>query len=147
MHLSSLENMRNFRQHYLSGKEGLPLKILDLGSMAIGGSYRNIFQEDQWEYIGVDIASGDNVDVILSDPYNWLEIDSCSMDVVISGQTFEHVNCFWMTFQEMVRVTKPQGKICVIAPSKGKIHRYPVDCWRFYPDGMKALAGSTNVAA
>ena len=25
------------------------------------------------------------------------------------------------------------------APSNGNIHRYPVDCWRFYPDSGQAL--------
>lgn len=25
-------------------------------------------------------------------------------------------------------------------PSSGPEHRYPVDCWRFYPDGMRAFA-------
>ncbi|MDO9191143.1 MAG: methyltransferase type 11, partial [Sulfurimicrobium sp.] len=26
------------------------------------------------------------------------------------------------------------------APSRGPEHRYPVDCWRYYPDGYAALA-------
>ncbi len=25
-------------------------------------------------------------------------------------------------------------------PSRGPVHRFPVDCWRFYPDSMAALA-------
>ena len=25
-------------------------------------------------------------------------------------------------------------------PSSGHEHRYPVDCWRYYPDGVTALA-------
>jgi 2-polyprenyl-3-methyl-5-hydroxy-6-metoxy-1,4-benzoquinol methylase len=140
MHLSSLENMREFRQKHLAGKEGSPLRILDLGSMAIGGSNRTIFEEDQWEYIGIDIASGQNVDMVLSDPYNWLEIESCSMDVVISGQAFEHIEYFWKTMTEVGRVLKHGGICCIIAPSGGPEHRYPVDCWRFYPDGFSALA-------
>ncbi len=145
MHLSSIENMRNFRQQHLAGREGSPLKILDLGSMAIGGSYRTIFQEDQWEYIGADIVSGDNVDMVLSDPYNWLEIESCSMDVVVSGQAFEHIAYFWKTVREIARVMKPGGLCCIIAPSGGPEHRYPVDCWRFYPDGMRALAAYADL--
>ena len=28
----------------------------------------------------------------------------------------------------------------IVAPSAGKIHRYPFDCWRFYPDAGLALA-------
>ena len=34
---------------------------------------------------------------------------------------------------------KPEGITCIIAPSSGPEHRYPIDCWRFYPDGMRSL--------
>jgi hypothetical protein len=40
----------------------------------------------------------------------------------------------------MIRVLKPGGLIFLIAPSRGPEHRYPQDCWRFYPDGYRALA-------
>ena len=32
----------------------------------------------------------------------------------------------------------------MIAPSRGRIHRYPVDCYRFDPDSYAALAKYTN---
>lgn len=41
---------------------------------------------------------------------------------------------------EIARILKPHGICCIIAPSGGPEHRYPVDCWRFYPDGCAALA-------
>jgi hypothetical protein len=40
----------------------------------------------------------------------------------------------------MARVLKPGGALVVIVPSKGAVHRYPVDCYRFHPDGLIALA-------
>jgi len=52
----------------------------------------------------------------------------------------EHVEYFWLTAREMARVLKPNGLMCIIVPSQGREHRHPVDCWRFLPDGMKALA-------
>ena len=140
MHLSSIDKMKFFRDKYLSGKEDSKLKILDLGSMEIGGSYRSIFDDEKWKYTGMDLLPGKNVDIVLSDPYNWLEIESNSVDVFISGQTFEHIEYFWKTMLEIARVLKPGALCCVIAPSGGPEHRYPVDCWRFYPDGFKALA-------
>jgi SAM-dependent methyltransferase len=140
MHLSSLDKMRSFRQQYLSGKEDQDLTIFDLGCTAIGGSYREIFAGEKWKYMGLDLAEGDNVDLVLSDPYNWLEIDSESVDVLVSGQAFEHIEYFWKTMGEIARVLKPEGLCCIIAPSGGPEHKYPVDCWRFYPDGFRALA-------
>lgn len=33
-----------------------------------------------------------------------------------------------------------EGYLFLIAPSSGPIHAYPVDCYRFHPDGFRALA-------
>ncbi len=140
MHLSSIDKMKLFRKNYLSGKENIRLKIIDLGSTEIGGTYKSIFDEEKWEYTGLDMMPGKNVDIVLSDPYNWLEIESDSADVFISGQTFEHIEYFWKTMLEIVRVMKSGALCCIIAPSSGPEHKYPADCWRFYPDGFKALA-------
>ena len=65
---------------------------------------------------------------------------TASVDLIVSGQVFEHMEYFWLTWREMARVVKPGGLIFLIAPSRGPEHRYPVDCWRYYPDGYRALA-------
>jgi SAM-dependent methyltransferase len=65
---------------------------------------------------------------------------SRSADLVISGQSFEHMEFFWLAWLEMCRIVRPGGLIFLLAPSRGPEHRYPVDCWRFYPDGFRALA-------
>lgn len=140
MHLSSLNNMTNFRDKYLNNRRGQPLKILDLGSTEMGACYRPIFQQPGWNYVGVDLTAGPNVDLVLQRPYAWDEIGSGSVDVLISGQVLEHVEFFWITAMEVSRVLRPGGMACIIAPSSGPEHRYPVDCWRFYPDGMRAFA-------
>jgi hypothetical protein len=38
-----------------------------------------------------------------------------------------------------MRVLKPAGLFYLNVPSNGNFHRYPVDCWRFYPDSGGAL--------
>jgi len=140
MHESSMIKMQTFKDTYLSGRQDHPLTILDLGSMDVNGSYKPIFTHDTWTYVGVDREPGNNVDVVLHDPYRWQEIKSASIDVVISGQAFEHIEYFWITMLEIARVLRPQGICCILAPSSGPEHRYPVDCWRFYPDGFAALS-------
>jgi SAM-dependent methyltransferase len=62
-----------------------------------------------------------------------------SVDVVVSGQTFEHVPFVWVSMIEIARVLRPCGHAFVTAPSRGHVHGGQ-DCWRFYPDGMRALA-------
>ena len=48
--------------------------------------------------------------------------------------------------REMRRALKPGGHCCIIAPSAGPEHRYPVDCWRVYPDGLRAAARYAGLA-
>jgi len=140
MHESSFDNMRYFRETYLAPLKDRPLTILDVGSMDINGSYRELFSDPPWLYRGADTGPGKNVDLVLPDAYSWRAIPSGSLDVVISGQVFEHVEYFWFTILEIERVLKAGGWICLIAPSGGPVHRYPVDCWRFLPDGFSALS-------
>ena len=132
--------MLAFRKKHLAAREDEPLFILDLGSLDVNGSYQDYFAVGPWTYRGIDMAAGKNVDIVLQDPYDWREIKSSSVDVVVSGQAFEHIEYFWSTILEIARVLKTGGLCCLIAPSGGPEHRYPVDCWRFYPDGFMALA-------
>lgn len=140
MHKSSLDKMLAFRNKYLDSKKNEALLILDLGSLDVNGSYREYFDTSSWTYRGIDMVPGNNVDIILKNPYNWREVKSNSVDVLISGQAFEHIEYFWITMLEIARVLRPGGLCCIIAPSGGPEHRYPVDCWRFYPDGFAAMA-------
>ena len=115
------------------------MQIVDIGSYDVNGSYRQFFRAMAWNYRGIDLEAGPGVDIVLKSPYR-LPLPSHSIDLVISGQAFEHVEYFWISWLEMLRVLKPGGKIFLIAPSRGPEHRYPQDCWRFYPDGYRALA-------
>ena len=140
MHPSSYDKMAEFRREYLTSRRDEELTIIDLGSCDYNGSYRAIFSHARWRYLGVDLTPGKNVDLVLRDPYYWRELKSESADVLISGQTFEHTEFFWETILEIARVLKPNGLCCLIAPAAGPEHRYPLDCWRIYADGFRALA-------
>ncbi len=142
MHTSSLENMKRLATAHLSPASSLD--IIDVGSCDVNGSYKPIFDRPNWRYRGLDVAAGPNVDMIMTDAYR-IPLPARSVDLVISGQAFEHIEYFWITFLEMVRVLRPGGMIFLIAPSRGPEHRYPVDCWRFYPDGYRALARFAGV--
>ena len=142
MHVSSYEKMSAFVDVCLSSYRTAKLDILDFGSQVVdsqGQSYRPLFNAPGWQYKGLDIEAGHNVDIVVADAYNWAEVPSDSVDVVISGQALEHVEFFWASTFEIVRVLRPGGLAVLVAPSGGFEHRYPVDCWRFYRDGFVAL--------
>jgi SAM-dependent methyltransferase len=140
MHRHSFDSMTEFRSRYLEARRNEPLTVIDLGSADLNGSYRELFAIPPWRYLGADLVSSENVDIVLRDPYRWREIDSESIDVVVSGQTFEHTEFFWETMLEIARVLKPLGMCCIIAPSCGPEHRFSRDCWRIFADGFSAVA-------
>src|SRR5438552_1112990 len=125
---------------YLAAREDEPLTIVELGSCDYNGSYRPIFARKPWHYLGVGLAPGKNVDLVLREAYHWRELQSDSVDVLVSGQTFEHTEFFWETSLEITRVLKPGGLCCLIAPAAGPEHRFPLDCWRIFADGFRAVA-------
>lgn len=137
MHQSSYDHMSRLVGAHLN--PATRLEIADIGSYDVNGSYRPLFKNPLWHYQGLDLAAGPNVDLVLTSPYR-LPIGAESLDLVVSGQAFEHVEYFWLAWLEVVRALKPGGKAFLIAPSRGPEHRYPVDCWRFYPDAYRALA-------
>jgi SAM-dependent methyltransferase len=134
--------MQAFRDAYLADAKNAPLKILDVGSASIEGgvTYRDLFASAAWNYLGLDADRAPNVDLVVKDPYHWRELADASFDVVVSGQAFEHIEWPWLTIMEIARVLKPAGLAAITAPSSGHVHRYPTDCWRYYPDGFPALA-------
>lgn len=142
MHPSSLENMQKCFDRFIRPiRSILPdsLDVLDVGGADVNGSYRTVFASTACRYLTADVQAADGVDIVLQDPYH-LPFPDHAFNVVVSGQMLEHCEYFWRAFQEMVRVLAPDGFIFLITPSQGPIHRYPVDCYRFYPDAYRALA-------
>lgn len=137
--------MERFVEEYLICFSSRELKIADIGSQDVNGTYKEIFEKPGWKYFGCDISKGKNVDIVLNNMYNWKELRTNHFDVVISGQSFEHIEYFWITMLEIARILKYGGLCCIIAPSGGFEHKYPLDCWRFYPDGFRALAKYSNI--
>jgi len=118
MHKSSYDNMKKFIDKYLDK----PGRVADIGSMDINGSYRPLFDENLWYYAGIDIVEGLNVDIVVRNPYKWKEIKDNSFDVVISGQTLEHVEKDVDVIEEIRRILRPKGLCCIIVPSAGGKH-------------------------
>lgn len=131
----------------LLGKiEGETLDVLDVGSLDVNGTYRPLVEGRGWRYVGIDTCPGPNVDLVASDPFCYPLPDE-SFDVVISGSTMEHVTAVWRWIPELVRVLRPGGWLVIITHWQFIEHRYPVDCWRILPDGMRFLFDETRALA
>lgn len=138
MHHSAMENCGRFFGAYgASFSNQANVRVVEIGSQDVNGSLRTVTPR-HFEYIGVDFVEGKGVDIILQDPYQ-LPFENESADIILSSSCFEHSEMFWLVFLEIMRVLKPHGLFYLNVPSNGFFHRYPVDCWRFYPDSGKAL--------
>ena len=134
MHKSAMTHGQRFFETYVT--PGPDTIIMDVGAQDVNGSLRSV--APKCKYIGVDFAEGEGVDVVITDPYSFPFEDE-SVDVCVTSSCFEHSEFFWLTFLEILRVLKPTGLLYINVPSNGLFHRYPVDCWRFYPDSGVAL--------
>lgn len=139
MHYSALQNCQQFFESYGESINIISpnAHVVEIGSQDVNGSLRTLCPE-HFKYTGVDFVAGKGVDLILDDPYT-LPFESESVDVVLSSSCFEHSEMFWLLYIEIMRILKPTGVFYLNVPSNGELHRWPVDCWRFYPDSGRAL--------
>ncbi len=124
--------MRYFRDKYLTDMK--EAKILDIGAKRVKrrhNTYRRLFPPP-FCYLGMDLEPGRNVDIV-----GYENIPTFPFDVVISGQVIEHVKQPWEWLKSLTIYYKKY--ICIIAPSVCNEHRYPIDTFRFLPDGIREL--------
>ena len=149
MHKSAQIKVEFFLKHYRHDfpRSGEITKVLEIGSKSYleQDTLRPMFPAGTYGYVGLDIEAGPNVDLVPADPYIWHEIADEAFDVCVSSQTFEHNPYFWVTFCEMARVLRQGGYLFISAPGAGKVHRFPYDCWRFYPDAWAALCHMAGI--
>ena len=137
MHPTAMKNGETFFATYSSFFKGNNKTVVEIGSQDVNGSLRQVCPDD-FSYTGVDFEDAKGVDIVLEDPYK-LPFEDESVDIVLSSSCFEHSEMFWLSFIEILRILKPSGLFYLNAPSDGEVHKYPVDCWRFYPDSGQAL--------
>ena len=140
MHEESFELMKYFVERYLDKSK--KLEILEIGSFNVNGTYKSLFLNLNWNYCGLDMVEGPNVDVVSKSAYDF-GIEK-QFDVVISGNCLEHVEAPWKWIRELEKVTKKGGIVCIITPFSIGEHRYPLDCWRILPDGYRYLLEREN---
>ena len=134
MHSSALLNLEKFFDIYLKKFENPT--IIDFGGRAINDhkSAKDILKKYniKYKYICVDIENGEGVDLCIKDSYNITEIENNSADIIISTSTFEHIELFWLSYLEIIKILKPKGLFYFNAPSNGDFHRYhnyePAQC-------------------
>jgi SAM-dependent methyltransferase len=113
-------------------------RVLEVGPNKHPSTYQEAVDIPTINWQTVDILSHSELSYVATSPYSF-PISDNTFDVVLSGQVIEHVSKPWVWIKELARVCKPGGRVITINPVSWPHHLAPIDCWRIYPDGMKAL--------
>lgn len=130
MHDNSMILMKEFVERY----ELESATVLDFGSQDFNGSYRGLFPGGG--YIGVDVVKAPNVDVIIGSAL-WGLMGQAG--AAVSGQTLEHVADIPKFMTDVDAKLKPGGLLCLIAPSAGPEHFYPIWSGHFPQERMEQI--------
>jgi ubiquinone/menaquinone biosynthesis C-methylase UbiE len=134
VHVNSKLIFTNFAKEYFK-KE---LKVLEIGPNNHPSAFLKEVGHDSSLWDTLDVFEDKRLTYPNADPFNF-PVDSEKYDLVFSAQVIEHVRKPWAWVKELARVTKPGGKVITINPISWPYHEAPIDCWRIYPEGMKAL--------
>jgi SAM-dependent methyltransferase len=135
-------------QRYVMSHIAPGAKVLEIGPDADPSTFQSLARDDV-EWVTVDLASESpdgqrrwatgTPSLLMTDPYE-IPAPSDTFDVVLSSQVIEHVREPWRWMPELARVCRPGGVVATINPVSWPYHEAPVDCWRIYPEGMRALS-------
>lgn len=140
MHSNSLLLFNKYARSYL--KSGL--KIIEIGPGDVPSVLCQTVNDHSIQWDTLDIGNFPGVTYVTKDEYDF-PVQGNTYDVVIALQVIEHVRKIWRWLPELARITKPGGRVIIINPVSWIYHEAPVDCWRIYPDGMKALCEDSGL--
>jgi SAM-dependent methyltransferase len=113
-------------------------EVLEIGPDGFPSTYSRLCQNLPLVWHTLDLSANPNLTYPNSAAYSFA-IPNESYDIVISGQVIEHVPKPWKWLREVARITRVGGLVITINPVSWVYHEAPIDCWRIYPEGMKAL--------
>lgn len=116
-------------------------RVLEIGPDTHPSSLRKVITSPVAAWDTLDFHT--RTDVPLSyraeEDYSY-PIADASYDIVLSANVIEHVPRIWVWMKELARICRPGGVIVTINPISWHYHEAPIDCWRIYPAGMRAVS-------
>lgn len=112
--------------------------VLDVGSRIESVDYTHLVAERGWRYVGVDIRGGTGVSAIVGE-YGPYPFRQAGFDIVLSVLTMEHIRHVWEWLPAIATQLRPGGLLALLTYWRAPVHAFPVDCWRFLPDGLRVL--------
>lgn len=114
------------------------MRILEIGPDGFPSTYQKMVGDSSILWHTLDLRNDPSLTYHALSEYEF-PVESASYDVVLSGQVIEHVRQIWVWIRELARVCRSGGLVVTIDPVSWPYHEAPIDCWRIFPEGMKAL--------
>jgi SAM-dependent methyltransferase len=117
------------------------LRVLEIGPDRDPSTYRQLAGGPFEAWDTLDFAGRTDVPLTYRTTSEYeFPVEDDAYDIVFSAQVIEHVRKIWRWMPEVARVCRPGGLVITINPVSWHYHESPVDCWRIYPEGMRALS-------
>jgi SAM-dependent methyltransferase len=129
-------NQLAYLKHWIPKVEG---PVLEIGSKDYGStsSFRDFYAGS--EYVGLDMAEGKGVDVIVDLCKGVGTLRENHFDLGICCSVLEHVEKPWLFAANLTRLIRPGGRLYMSVPWVWRYHAYPDDYFRFSHRGVISL--------
>ncbi len=112
------------------------IRVLEIGSRTVVSDSLWRTYIPQCDYVGFDVLEGKNVDVV-GDAHRLREyFEPESFDFILSFAVFEHLAMPWLVAEEIARLAKVGGHVCVETHFSFSEHELP---WHFFQFNNRAL--------
>jgi SAM-dependent methyltransferase len=137
-------NSKMLFEKYALGCFGPDKSVLEVGAGAEPSDLQELMGSKSRLWHTLDVFESKHLTYSNVDPYHY-PIEDGKYDVVLSNQVLEHVEKIWVWIKELARICAPGGRIITINPVAYPYHGSPTDCWRVYPEGMRALYAEADL--
>jgi SAM-dependent methyltransferase len=119
-------------------------RLLEVGARARSGNVRRDITPPGWEYEGLDVIDGPNVDRV-GDAHTLSSIyPPASFDAVMALSVLEHLLMPWKFVLELNKVLKPGAVGIFLTHQCWPLHDEPWDFWRFSDTAWPSLLNKST---
>lgn len=112
--------------------------VLEIGPDRFPSSFQKVNKVAFEKWDSIDMYSSEKLTYQTTTDLSF-PIDNNIYDIVLAANVLEHVRKPWKWIKEVARVCKNDGIVICINPVSWPYHEAPVDCFRYYPEGMKSI--------
>jgi SAM-dependent methyltransferase len=136
-----------FGERHLTAAEVRDRDVLEVGAYDVNGSVRpHVEALGPRSYLGVDIAAGPRVDMVLDARDLVATFGGAAFDLVITTEMVEHVRDWRTIVRNLKGVIRPGGHLLLTTRSIGfPYHGWPHDFWRYEPDDMRSIFADMEI--